>query len=91
MDKLEQFLADCDERRARHEVAIAEILEERAKEREERRANLARMRAVDTMISKVKMPFVAAVSAETKRDRETIHDEAQHNPTLLRILRRMGR
>lgn len=89
MDKVEEYLAKCDERRAKHELAIAEILETRAQERELRRMNLAKMRSVDTMVSKVKLPFISATTAQTKMDRESIHDAAQSNATLLRILRRM--
>lgn len=88
-DKLEEFIAQCDERKLRHELAMAEILETRAQERELRRANLAKMRGVDTMVSKCKMPFVPATTARTKMERESIHDAAQSNATLLRILRKM--
>lgn len=91
MGKIEDYLAKCDERREKCELEIAEILETRAQERELRRANLAKMRSVDTMVSKCKMPFVPATTAQTKMDRESIHDAAQSNATLLRILRKMGR
>lgn len=89
MDKLERLIAESDERRRQHELTIARILEERAKERELRRENLRRMRGVDTMVSRNKMPFISATTIQTKKDRESVHDMAQKNSTLLRILRKL--
>ena len=91
MDKVEQFLAEQDARREASRVEMERILEERARERELRRENLTKMRDVDGAMARKAMAFQRAVTAQTKLDRESIHDMAQHNPTLLRILQKMGR